>query len=381
MSDNFPHQLRPRLWTEVKYQPQAVQTISNWFKQDSIPSFIFITGATGVGKTSIAKLLIQTTHCLVRAEGEAANCGYCAICQADPQLSSGYSNVVWVAAESAKDSDGKEITYQRSIIEALHQADRGPSSTGAPHRDVLFVVFEEAQLMPKDLIQRCLARADASNPYNINVVLVFLSMSPEDMPARIRQAISQRGSILELAVPSTPQIANLLSEQFEISPEASLLIASSCAGSIRGAYSAYKDCADFMTPVSVESVRAKLGLATEGERQILWRAIINKESPAQFKQTTAKIMQGNQVALVKLLQEDLDLKYKELGENLWWTATRLLGQYLINPKEIALTYLMLNLRALNWPSSFLQLNPDRSHDNSLTVRLLTEPWSDLYHPS
>jgi DNA polymerase III delta prime subunit len=379
MSNNFPYELRPRFWHEVLYQSAIVTTMRNWLKRGDLPSFIFASGSSGVGKTSTFKLLIQATHCLNRLEGSADNCGHCAVCQSDPQLTSGYANVVWVAAESAKDADGKEITYQRSIVEALHQADRGPISTGFPHRDILFVVFEEAQLMPKDLMQRCLARADALNPYNSDVILVFLTMSAEEMAAKTRQAISQRGSILQFATPSQADITQLLVEKFQLQTEAAKLLASICHGSIRGAYSAYKDCLDFADLVTVESIALKLRYATSDQRNLLWQAIINKLSPSEFKQAVAGVINDtDNEALVKLLQQDLDNKYILLGEQRWWAATRLLGQYLINPKAIALTYLLLNLRALSWPDNFItndNRNPNEFYNFS--ARLITEPWSNL----
>lgn len=379
MSNNFPYELRPRFWHEVMYQPAIVTTMQNWLKRGDLPSFIFASGATGVGKTSTFKLLIQATHCLNRPEGSADNCGHCAVCKSDPQLSSGYANVVWVAAESAKDADGKEVTYQRSIVEALHQADRGPISTGAPHRDILFIVFEEAQLMPKDLMQRCLARADALNPYNSDVILVFLTMSAEEMPAKTRQAISQRGSILQFATPNQEQIAQLLIEKFQLQPDAAKLLASTCHGSIRGAYSAYKDCLDFADLVTAESIALKLRYATSEQRNLLWQAVIDKKSPAEFKQAVTGIINAtDNQALVKLLQQDLDHKYEVLGEQRWWAATRLLGQYLLNPKEIALTYLLLNLRALSWPPNFITSTNNYEHEfSNFSTQLINSAWSDL----
>lgn len=381
MSNNFPYELRPRFWHEVMYQPTIVTTMQNWLRRNDLPSFIFASGNSGVGKTSTFKLLIQVTHCLNRLEGSADNCGHCAICQSDPQLSSGYTNVVWVAAESAKDADGKEVTYQRSIVEALHQADRGPISTGFPHRDILFIVFEEAQLMPKDLMQRCLARADALNPYNSDVILVFLTMSVEEMAAKTRQAISQRGSILQFATPSLEQITDLLIKKFQLQVEAAKLLAATCQGSIRGAYSAYKDCLDFSDLVTVESIGLRLRYATKTQRNLLWQAIINKLNPSEFKQEVAGIINDtDNQALVKLLQQDLDDKYVLLGEHRWWLATRLLGQYLVNPKAIALTYLLLNLRALSWPDNFIT-NNDVNADEfyNFSTWLINEPWSDLHN--
>jgi hypothetical protein len=381
MSINYPQLLAPKKWDEVKFQPTAVQTMQSWLANEAIPSFISIFGSSGVGKTCILKLLIQTTHCLNREPHQIENCGKCAVCESDPQLSSSYANVVWVAAESVKDADGKEVTYQRSIVEALHLADRGPTYTGFPHRDVLYVVFEEAHLLPKDLIQRCLARADASNPYKTQVVLVFLSMSPEEMAPRTRQAISQRGAILELASPTVNQIAHLLIDKFKLEVEPASLIASSCNHSIRGAYSAYKDCLDFNSKITVESIQLKLRHVNRSQRNLIWGAITSRKNPTEFKKAVEGIIQaGDNLPLIKLLQEDLDEKYELLGETLWWVATKLIGQYAVNPKYISLTYLLLNLRALSWPSAFYnEPITDANRRDNIAVRLITEAWEDLYN--
>jgi len=343
-----------------------------------------MTGGSGLGKTAITKLLVQTTHCLNRQPSSPLNCGTCAVCQSDPQLSSGYSNVVWVAVESNKDADGKEITYQRSIMEALHLADRGPSSTGHPHRDVLFIVFEEAHLMPQDLFQRCLARADAVNPYGGDVVLMFLTMDPEKLPAKARQAISQRGAILILDTPTNQQISQLLQKKFEVQPEIGDLIAAAAQHSIRGAYSAYKDCLDFATPITVESIQSKLRFATGDTRIRIWQAIAARLNPTVFKATVLELIGScDKLILIKHLQDDLDANYDLLGEQLWWTASKLLNQYLYSPKDLSLIYLLLNLRSLTWPPSFYaHANPDQPFAKpSFINQLLTQPWTDLRHSS
>lgn len=376
---NFPYTLRPQLWNEVMYQDRAVRTMQSWLRANILPGFIFVTGSTGTGKTVLIKLLVTTTHCLNRPAGVAENCGYCAVCKSDPQLTSGYANVVWVAAESSRDGDGKEITYQRSIVEALHQADRGPVLTGHAHRDILYIVFEEAHLMPKDLFQRCLAKADTTNPYAGDVVLVFLTMAPEEMPDRSRQAISQRGAIVQLDTPTNEQISLLLQHRFQILPEIADLLARVSYGSIRGAYSAYKDCLDYAQPITKESVQLKLRFATDTQRQIIWQAIAAKLSPTEFNRTVAPIFNGTDLtALAELLQDDLDAAYHILGEDLWWTASKMLIQYSCGSRGLSLRYLLLNMRSLIWPLEFYTQNLNVTTEPTPATfvnRLLTEAWT------
>jgi hypothetical protein len=376
---NFPYLNRPRTLQQVCFQDVAIATIKSWLAKDSIPSSVCFFGSTGSGKTVSAKLMVQATHCLNREPGGTDACGNCAICNSDPQYESGYGNVVWVSAQNSKDGDNKEITYQAAVIDALHAADRGPSYTGRPHADILFIVFEEAHLLPKHLFQRCLARSDAFDPLRDRVVLVFISMAIEQLDAQARQAVSQRGAVLNLQTPTQTQLSSYLYSKFQVSPQVCEVLAKYANGSVRGALAAYKDCLDFIQPVTLESVSLKLSLDDIESSFKIWNLILSKPISAEFKKAVDSLIANKSVEHInEKLQEDLDKHWELLGEDLWWSATLLLSQVANNPSRLSFTYTLLNLKQLNWPLTFAQAIANDCKPSFVT-RLLQEPWTDLYY--
>jgi DNA polymerase III delta prime subunit len=376
---NFPYTQRPRKLSEVWYQDVTIDTIKKWLRADRIPSSICFFGDTGVGKTATAKLLVQATHCLNRAPGKDDACGNCAVCNSDPQYESGYGNVVWVAAQNSKDGDNKEITYQAAIVEALHQADRGPFSTGRPHADVLYIVFEEAHLLPKNLFQRCLARSDAFDPIRDKVVLVFISMSVDQLDDRARQAISQRGAILELSTPTQLQIATFIHSKFKVKQNVAETIACIANGSLRGALTAYQKCADLIEPVTIESASIALETDRLNNSAKLWRLITSTGTAANFRNEMSSALSNlSPERVVARLQDDLDAHFNLVDEQIWWTATLLLSQVAVEPNRFSLNYCLLNLRNLKWPPAFIKAT-DVNQESSFVARLLQESWENLHY--
>lgn len=378
MTINFPYTHSPKRWKDVVFQDTIKTIISSWLRHNSFPSFIFAQGNTGLGKTCVTKLMIQTVHCLRRTDGEIHNCEECAVCRSDPQLTTGYNNVVWVTAGNSKDADDKEITYQQSIKDALALADKGPIPTGTPHRDILFIVFEEAHLMPKDLFQRCLAKADTQNPYAGDVVFVFLTMSPEEIGNTARQAISQRGAILNFVPPTTIQLQEYLLAKFEgFDANAAWLMAVSADNSIRGALSAYKDCLDFQDPITIHSAAQRLRFLDPKSRYQLWQMLKDRTKVRTFSERAESLLQQTSpVHLAKVLLRDLDAEYELLGEDVWWAASKLINEFLRRPTLINLSYALHNLRNLEWPPDF----PKDPGTFKLLIyeSLMSELWPTLY---
>lgn len=379
MTSNFAYDHRPKCWDEVMFQDVTKSVMQTWLRKNSFPNFLFMAGSTGVGKTSLTKLLIQTTHCVNRKDGEADNCGHCAVCDADPQLTSGYNNVVWVNAGNSKDTDGNEITYQQSIKDALSFSDRGPTmDIHNAHKDILFIVFEEAHLMPKDLFQRALAKADTVNPYIGKVVYIFLTMSPEDIPSTARQAISQRGAILSLNSATTAQLNSFLRNKFpDLDSEAAWFIAVSACNSLRGALNAYKDCLDYAEPITKASSAQRLRFLDQRSRSVLWKMLKDNTKRTVFSNRAESLLQeSSPTNLAKVLLRDLDEGYEELGEDVWWTACSILNEFLRKPDLLNLSVTLHNLRGLKWPDSF----PSSSFVDSQNPyeQIINKSWPSIY---
>lgn len=381
MIQNYPYLHKPKSWDEVCFQPQIVKVMQSWLKANTFPNFIFMQGGSGTGKTCTASLLIQTTHCHNRSLNATENCGHCLACTSDPQLSSAHSNVIWVNAGAGKGVDGEDITYQQAIRDALSASDQGPVQTGYLHRDILFVVFEEAHLMPSDLFQRCLAKADSQSPFTGDVVYIFLTMSPQEIKDTARQAISQRGAILDFQAPTTAELKDYLKSKFsDLNNSTAQLIAEAAGNSVRGALSAYKTCLDFQEPITELSAAQVLRFLSSAERMALWNLIKSKSKAQPFTDLAESLLRKTSGEnLAKLLLRDLDAEYELLGETTWFTASMILTEFLRNPKTLNLSYALLSLRGLNWPNQFQFSDPNISTSANLYAAALNKTWPSIYN--
>ena len=81
MSDNYlvlSRKWRPQTFSDVVGQLHVTQTLQNALKQNRLGHGYLFTGARGVGKTSVARILSRAVNCL-----DVKNynpCNSCAIC-------------------------------------------------------------------------------------------------------------------------------------------------------------------------------------------------------------------------------------------------------------------------------------------------------------
>lgn len=339
---NYPAQFEPKVWTDVKYQPIVVNRIQNWIKTGSWPNQIFVSGGSGVGKTSTFRLAIRAVHCLNRSGFEVDPCGKCGACLHDPIESEEIGNIIWVQAES---TEGQ--TYQASIKEALNLIDRGPRGSD-PDKDILFVVFNECHLIPNDLLQRALAKSDILNPKNGKVCMVFMSMSPDEIKPTARQALIDRGEHLIFNSPTEGQLQDyLLSKYDNLSIDAAKMIASCSGRSFRGALSQYKNCLGHHKYLTTRTVADSLRLLTNSSRYRLWQMLKYNSKPKDIRQYLDTLLEYcNPQALMTKLYEDLEDNAESLTTEQYLGLSQLFFEYFKNPIPFNVQYVLLNLRGL-----------------------------------
>jgi DNA polymerase-3 subunit gamma/tau len=70
---------RPIKFSEIVHQKKAVEHFRNSIIDGKIPNAIFLTGPTGTGKTTVARILAMAIHCNNLKDGEP--CGECLYCK------------------------------------------------------------------------------------------------------------------------------------------------------------------------------------------------------------------------------------------------------------------------------------------------------------
>ena len=71
---------RPQTFADLVGQEHVVQTLHNAITQDRLSHAFLFTGARGVGKTTIARILARSLNCLASDRVTATPCLKCAAC-------------------------------------------------------------------------------------------------------------------------------------------------------------------------------------------------------------------------------------------------------------------------------------------------------------
>lgn len=74
-------EIRPNRFSEVIGNREPVERITNAIANDRVPPVVFVTGPTGVGKTTFGRIVARAKICKDRKPGEFEPCGHCANCR------------------------------------------------------------------------------------------------------------------------------------------------------------------------------------------------------------------------------------------------------------------------------------------------------------
>ena len=212
----IPYHLKyePQTLNQILHQDPIIEKTKRWISNNQIPNQLTVVGSSGVGKTVYTKNLIKATHCENRKNGEAEPCGYCNVCTSDPSIE-GAHNVVWVHANPSTSATGKTISKSDMVNEALRRSEQGPYRSNNPdkeHREVLFIVLEEIQLLRDEVIQRIYSYSDSVDPFRNNVCYILITMQEEKIGAITFQALVDRGERLDFVSPTTTKVYDYLNK-------------------------------------------------------------------------------------------------------------------------------------------------------------------------
>jgi DNA polymerase III gamma/tau subunit len=273
---NFAYSQNPKTWQEYYGQPGVKELCTGYVIKGAaaLPRSIFISGPSGIGKTSNVRLLIRSFRCLDRAPDSYEPCGKCAAClDSDERISDGTLNdVYWIQPGGFNDED----SLRSRVKQALAAAAKGQTRTENSSHDVLWVVFDEWQTFPINIRQEILIRAEVEVPGN-NVCYVFITMQEERLGEEDRMALMRRSTVIRFTRVPKPDIITFLKGRFpQLSQEVAEMIADKARGSIGMALAYYDNIVQRSPTLEINAAILILGYAANEHRWRLWELIRNR---------------------------------------------------------------------------------------------------------
>ena len=250
---------RPQTFDEVIGQQPVAQALKNAIKHDRVSHAYLFTGARGVGKTSMARILAKTLNCPHVKNEEP--CNQCEICEG-------------IAA--GQDIDVMEIdgASNRGIddIRAL-RANVNVKSMRTVYK---MYIIDEVHMLTKDAFNALLKTLEEPPE---NVKFVFCTTEPNKVPDTILsrcQRFDFATIELQNIITRLQEIAEF--EGYQVEPAALELVARRANGSLRDSQSLFDQLLAFgEKTISADDVHRLMGTAGEEQLIQIFEAVTKRE--------------------------------------------------------------------------------------------------------
>lgn len=256
-TSSLANRKRPRTLNEVRGHQHAVDIISLVIQGDlwAQHSSLFLQGAPGSGKTTMALLSARVTLCPHRPPGTSDNCGACDTCMGVDTV-----NIEQYTCTGA-DADALQNLIDKSRSQPLPKA-------GSPR--YRFFILDEVSNMSNQQLSKFLEVLEATNRYNI---WVLVSMKPERMDATLSNALLSRCSTFTFLPLTNSELVATLTSGGVAEPIATVL-APFCRGNARLAWRQFERLLLLNPDATPEWVESTLtGGATKTARATMWQAL------------------------------------------------------------------------------------------------------------
>lgn len=250
---------RPQNFSEVVGQEMVAKALQNAICADRVAHAYLFTGARGVGKTSMARILAKALNCPNSQDG--IPCGDCEVCE---NIAVG-SDIDVLEIDGASNRGIDDIRSLRANV-----------NVRSMRSQYKIYIIDEVHMLTKEAFNALLKTLEEPPP---NVKFIFCTTEPNKLPDTILSRCQRFdfGYIEETSICNRlKQIAEL--EQVEVDESAIQLVARRAGGSMRDSQSIFDQLLSFGdSHLTAESVHRILGTASDERLIELIDALIDRK--------------------------------------------------------------------------------------------------------
>ncbi|WP_417378345.1 DNA polymerase III subunit gamma/tau [Gimesia sp.] len=268
---------RPQNFSEVVGQGMVAQALQNAIRGDRVAHAYLFTGARGVGKTSMARILAKALNCPNSNDG--IPCGECEVCQ---NIAVG-SDVDVLEIDGASNRGIDDIRSLRANVNVRSMRSK-----------YKIYIIDEVHMLTKEAFNALLKTLEEPPP---NVKFIFCTTEPNKLPDTILSRCQRFdfGYIEENSIcDRLKQIAE--AEQVSVADDAIQLVARRAGGSMRDSQSIFDQLLSFgESHLTAESVHRILGTASDERLIELIDALIEQKRDVALTHFDAALNAGVQL--------------------------------------------------------------------------------------
>lgn len=290
---------RPQNFAEVVGQEMVAKALQNAIRSDRVAHAYLFTGARGVGKTSMARILAKALNCPNSQDG--IPCGTCEVCQ---NIAVG-NDVDVLEIDGASNRGIDDIRSLRANVNVRSMRSK-----------YKIYIIDEVHMLTKEAFNALLKTLEEPPP---NVKFIFCTTEPNKLPDTILSRCQRFdfGYIEENSIcDRLKQIAE--AEQVSVADDAIQLVARRAGGSMRDSQSIFDQLLSFgESHLTAESVHRILGTASDARLIELVDALIERKRDVALSLFDAALNSGVQLNefVDQLLNYLRDLSVVATGAN------------------------------------------------------------------
>ncbi|MEX0728531.1 MAG: DNA polymerase III subunit gamma/tau [Planctomycetaceae bacterium] len=268
---------RPQQFRDVVGQQSVAQALRNAIQSGRVAHAYLFTGARGVGKTSMARILAKALNCPNAVDAEP--CNRCEVCEA---ISSGQDvDILEIDGASNRGIDDIRQLRQNVTVKSMRSKYK-------------MYIIDEVHMLTKDAFNALLKTLEEPPPF---VKFVFCTTEPNKLP----DTILSRCQRFDFGTIETMQISERLTwiaeqEGVVVAPDAIELVARRARGSLRDSQSLFDQLLAYgQKEISAADVHQLLGTAPDERLIELGESLVSRQ-PAQALALTNKVLsEGTQI--------------------------------------------------------------------------------------